>query len=566
MKTRITFLLLLLTGAAFAQTPADPLNKISSDFWSWRAKYRPFSFDDVPRMEHAPGTRDWSAAHIASHRKDLADFEKRLSQLTPDKWPVPQQVDYWLVKSALARTRWELDVFPRWKLDPMFYVEQTVVPLQEALMVPPPFSSEQSEEIVVRAENMPAILQQAKENLRPTASFSQMAISALSDIESRLPRVDRGLSPLLVTEDQRARFHRALAADSKALAEYREWLKASLPQMPKQFVVGEKAYAFYLHNVALLPYTPAELTQMARQDFDRVMTQEVLERQRNIGAPVLKVAANTEEEIAREVAGEASIRTFLTQHELLTVPTDMPHWTFKAAPDYVLAFDGFGEQDDFTSASRPNANGVRWIRPPQKQTSFFEMANATDPRLVTVHEGIPGHFFQLSMARRNADPIRRQYYDSTANEGLGFYAERMMLDAGLFDDSPRSRETILRMARLRALRVEVDVKLSTQQFTIDQAAEYLASAVPMDRQAALTDALDYTMAPALGIAYETGKLQVERLLTDARLKQGSGFNLREFDDYLWKNGNVPLVLLRWELLGLDDDLKKVKQLQQELPQ
>jgi uncharacterized protein (DUF885 family) len=336
--------------------------------------------------------------------------------------------------------------------------------------------------------------------------------------------------------------------------------------MPKQFVVGEKAYAFYLHNVALLPYTPAELTQMARQDFDRVMTQEVLERQRNIGAPVLKVAANTEEEIAREVAGEASIRTFLAQHELLTVPADMPHWTFKAAPDYVLAFDGFGEQDDFTSASRPTANGVRWIRPPQNQTSFFERANATDPRLVTVHEGIPGHFFQLSMARRNADPIRRQYYDSTANEGLGFYAERMMLDAGLFDDSPRSRETILRMARLRALRVEVDVKLSTQQFTIDQAAEYLASAVPMDRQAALTDALDYTMAPALGIAYETGKLQIERLLTDARLKQGSGFNLREFDDYLWKNGNVPLVLLRWELLGLDDDLKKVKQLQQELPQ
>jgi hypothetical protein len=41
------------------------------------------------------------------------------------------------------------------------------------------------------------------------------------------------------------------------------------------------------------------------------------------------------------------------------------------------------------------------------------------------------------------------------------------------------------------------------------------------------------------------------------LKQGDAFNLRAFDDYLWKNGNVPIVLLRWEYLGLDDDLDAV---------
>jgi hypothetical protein len=50
-----------------------------------------------------------------------------------------------------------------------------------------------------------------------------------------------------------------------------------------------------------------------------------------------------------------------------------------------------------------------------------------------------------------------------------------------------------------------------------------------------------------------------RFLADARLKQGDAFNLRAFDDYLWKNGNVPIVLLRWEYLGLNDDLKTVDQ-------
>jgi uncharacterized protein (DUF885 family) len=48
-----------------------------------------------------------------------------------------------------------------------------------------------------------------------------------------------------------------------------------------------------------------------------------------------------------------------------------------------------------------------------------------------------------------------------------------------------------------------------------------------------------------------------RFLADARLKQGDAFNLRAFDDYLWKNGNVPIVLLRWEYLGLEDDLQSV---------
>ena len=85
-----------------------------------------------------------------------------------------------------------------------------------------------------------------------------------------------------------------------------------------------------------------------------------------------------------------------------------------------------------------------------------------------VHEGIPGHYFQLALSRMHEDPIRRHYYDSGPNEGLGFYVEEMMLQAGLFDDSPRSREIIYNFMRLRALRVEADVKLALGLFTMDR--------------------------------------------------------------------------------------------------
>jgi len=96
---------------------------------------------------------------------------------------------------------------------------------------------------------------------------------------------------------------------------------------------------------------------------------------------------------------------------------------------------------------------------PSNDLPYFWKAYAQDPRTTGVHEGVPGHFFQLSLSWRNPDPIRRQYLRiRAANEGIGFYAEEMMLDAGLYDDSPRSREIIYNFARLRALRVEVGCK------------------------------------------------------------------------------------------------------------
>jgi uncharacterized protein (DUF885 family) len=552
--------LLLLPAISLAQAKTDSLNQLASDFWTWRAEYRPFTSDDVPRMEHAAGKRDWSAAAVAKQRVDLAEFERRLKAMSTGGWPTSQIVDYRLIGSAIARVRWELDVNPRWQRDPAFYVEQTVDALQEVLMPPPPFGAARSQEIVARAENIPSILQQAKVNLKAIAPFALLTIAMLADIDARLARVERGVSPLLNSDDQRARFRAAMGMSIEALVDYREWLKQNLPNMRQDFVLGDKAYGFFLHQVALLPYTPEQLLTMARQDFERVLAMESYEHQRDIRAPELKMPATAEEESARMTREDANIRRYMTEHQILTVPPDIPHWTIRPAPDYIAAFDGFGELDDFTGPSRLHQNGVRWMQPPSKDLPYFWKAYAQDPRTTGVHEGVPGHFFQLSLSWRNPDPIRRQYYDSGANEGIGFYAEEMMLDAGLYDDSPRSREIIYNFARLRALRVEVDVKLALGEFTILQAADYLARTVPMDRQTAEGEAASFATAPGLGIAYEIGKLQIERMLAERRLRWGDKFNLREFHDYVWSNGNVPLSLQRSELLGLDDDVKRADEL------
>jgi uncharacterized protein (DUF885 family) len=213
---------------------------------------------------------------------------------------------------------------------------------------------------------------------------------------------------------------------------------------------------------------------------------------------------------------------------------------------------------DFTSASRFHENGCRYATEPSPNSGYFLAATAQDPRPLTVHEGIPGHWFQLCLSRKHEDPIRRHYYDSGANEGIGFYAEEMMLQNGLFDDSPHTREIIYNFMRLRALRVEVDVKLALGQFSLEEAAKYLEQKVPMDTQTARQEAIAFSTGPGQALTYQIGKLQITKFLADARMQQGDKFSLRAFHDFVWKNGNVPIALQRWEYLGVSDEVETVR--------
>ncbi|HZM28277.1 MAG TPA: DUF885 family protein, partial [Gemmatimonadales bacterium] len=70
-----------------------------------------------------------------------------------------------------------------------------------------------------------------------------------------------------------------------------------------------------------------------------------------------------------------------------------------------------------------------------------------------------------------------------------------------------------------------------------------------------TEAAFFAASPGQAITYEIGKLQILAFLTDARQHLGDRFSLRSFHDFLWKNGNVPIALQRWEMLGLDDEVR-----------
>ena len=543
------------TQQAAAQVGA--LEQFAAEFWSWRARYQPYSTDDIPRLEHPAGERDWSAGSIVRQKEQLEKFEAQWKKLDRAGWTVSEKVDDRLIGSALARVHWELDLNRRWERDPTFYLDQTLTALLESLVEPPPFDAARSREIVTRMQDVPKILQDGERNLHAVRRFAQLAISSLGQIRPELQEVQRDVGPMLHAEgphagDLSAEFQAATGKAIEALEAYRALLQARLQSMPENAAVGRANYEFFLSHVALIPYTPEQLLAISRLEWERAVTFEQIEKQRNLGLLELKLAANIDEQIRTSERDELAIRNFLEAKGILTVSPEIGHYTIRLMPGYVNALSGFGETDDFL-----HATGVRWANEPSPTLGYFWLATAKDPRPDMVHEGVPGHYFQMAWSRMHEDPIRRHFYDSGPNEGLGFYVEEMMLQAGLFDDSPRSREIIYNFMRLRALRVEVDVKLALGLFTIAQAADYLAHHVSMDQKTAEEEAAGFAVGPGQAISYQIGKIQIMRFLADARLTQGDTFSLRAFDDFLWKNGNVPIVLLRWEYLGLDNDLQSV---------
>jgi uncharacterized protein (DUF885 family) len=544
----VAVLSLLFAHNVFAR--ADSVAELSDSFWQWRALEQPFSDDDIPRIERPAGlVVDWSPATVALRLQQLEVFEQRWKALAPSsQTPVHDQVDYRLLGSAVARVRWELSIEQSWKRNPQFYVDQTLGSVYLLLLPPPPFSEARQEEIVARVKQIPITLQSAQENLTDLRQpFVQLAIDALDRVAERSLQMEKGLAPQFSAANNQA-LQQAVAAAVTALTQYRAWLTTKLPNARKDTAIGRDNYVFFLRKVALLPYTPEQLLAMSRQEWSRSVAFEAYQQTRLAGSPPAPLFPNADAQIQAEKAAEEKVRAFLVEQKILSVPAWMQHYRNLLLPDYLEPLQDLGVTDDLTGPSRLDQNGTSYIRVPGPNLGFFNLSTAHDPRPILVHEGVPGHYFQLCLGWHNADPIRRHYYDSGANEGLGFYAEEMMLQAGFFDDNPHTRETIYSFMRLRALRVEVDVKLALGEFTLQQGAEYLARTVPMDRATALDEAAMFSSTPGQGISYQIGKLQITQLLSDARRIQGKDFSMLQFNNFVWNNGNVPIALQRWELL------------------
>jgi hypothetical protein len=285
-------------------------------------------------------------------------------------------------------------------------------------------------------------------------------------------------------------------------------------------------------------------------EWDRAVVLEQINLNKHKKIAIPAIPSSAAEQVKNEANDERQVRQFYAEQGILSQPQTLKHYLNAPLPAYLAPIKWLGVTDDLTGPSRVDEDGYSYVPEPHNKLPYFYAANARDARAGIVHEG--AHYQQLAISWRHERVLRRYYYDSGVNEGIAFYNEELLLAAGLFDDKVHSQTVMYNFMKLRAMRVIVDVGLATGRLDIASATAYLEKKVPMDHETAYEEAVFFSSSPGQALTYQIGKTQILKLFSDVvsdKKAKSEAFNMQEFHDYLWKNGNVPLSLLRFEFLG-----------------
>ena len=357
------------------------------------------------------------------------------------------------------------------------------------------------------------------------------------------------------------RFATARDALLATLAQTGRTLQAHAAAWPENFAMGRAAYDRMLQREQLLPYTARDIEGMARDELAHGWAEE---------AWVTSLAAQRKQAFGAQTGGcmapdgpaligyyrerIAELRSFVAAHDLLTIPDWLGAIEVVETPKFEQPVSPGASMASPRLFSTTN-NGYYFITPPK---SLKEAADRLDmnedfdrDRILSTaaHEAMPGHFLQLSIARRHSDYIRKIQSSGVFAEGWAFYGEEMFLRLGLYGDDLDARLSIARWERVRGARVIVDVKLASGEWTLAQAAAFFETQSGFTKSASEAAVAGYALQPGYVIAYTVGRLQLESLLAEYQGRMGDKGSLHDFHDRLLSYGSTPFSVVGPELLA-----------------
>lgn len=536
--------LVLLTAALLAVgcSSDQPVQSTSYDdlvalFEEWREFERPEFVDGVP---------DYTRDGMAAQARELAAYRRRLAAIDPSAWPVAQQIDHHLVRAEMNGLDFDHRLRRPWARNPAFYTmifeDQSDVPAHEGPVIHGwidlwlydyPLSPSDAAELAQRIGAIPAVLEQARENLVEDAAdlwrggIRNMAGQS-GDLQAFANRVS-GTSAELDAAIERAR----VATD-----EFRLWLERQLPSKTGPSGVGRDNYTWYLRNVHLVPYSWEEQLTIMYRELARAHASLRLEEHRNRRLPQLSRVASAEEYDRVFNAAVDEFVAFLEREEIVTVKDYM-------APALRARIGQFTP-----------AEGLR---------GFFSEVSYRDAMTMRTHGY---HWIELArmVAEPHPSPIRSvpslsNIYDARS-EGLATGMEEMMMHAGLFEGRPRVRELIYILLAQRAARAIGGLMLHANEWTVAQASEFASEWtprgwLPADGNTVIGEQHLYLQQPGYGTSYVTGKVLIEQLMAERAIQLGDEFTLKRFMDEFTGAGVIPISLVRWELTGRDDEIERM---------
>jgi len=534
------FLTLLFAMAASPFAAADTHDDLVELFEDWRA------FEEPPLLDGAPNYRS------STFDRRYAEFQRlreRLLTMDIDAWPIPEKVDWHLVRAEMNGYDFNHRVLKPWVRDPAFYdtvwMNRSDVPAHEGptnhavvevWTYEFPLSRRAERRLADELAAIPPLMRQAETNL--TGNARDLWVTGIRDIRSQLDELDRVRE--LAGEDVGDRLVESIEEAKEATRRLIGFLEKEAPNKTGPSGIGKADYSWYQRQVHLVPLTWEEEVRLLKRELDRAWSSLKLEEQRNLELPQLSAAETPEEYAERAERAVDRIMTFFAEKEILTIEPYM----------------------------RPAIAAHMGSFRPEEERNFFTIASHYDPAPLFTH-----FYHWMELARMELEPhpspIRQgallyNIFDSR-NEGTATGVEEMFMHAGLYDDNPRSREIVWIMLAQRAARGLGSLYAHANEMTMEEAGRVHEDWTPRgwmktEEDLRIFEQHLYLRQPGYGTSYITGKYLLERTLADyAKLKEerGEEFHMKDFFDTLNRIDSIPISLARWEMTGLDDEIRRL---------
>ena len=544
------------------KTPAD-LRKLADDYYAWRNQNYPVASSDAGLHTWDNKLTDYALSAVLMRRLHVKEVLAKVQAIKTANWSKEDRIDWLLFRSQLEGIAFFNRVIDFEASDPQTYVNECSNGIFSLLKKEYDTPRNRALAATARLKQMPFVIEQGKGNLtKPGQLYAQLAIASARSIDSlfndSLMTLAKDMSPAERTDLVKAR-----DAALVSIHGFADWLEKRLPGMVPFKPMGEENYNYLLKNVYLLPLDAKQVEMLGQAELGRYRALESWLPDPSLADPNPARSANIPKDqeafLKAYESRETEMVNFLKTNRLVTLPPYLGRFEIRQLPEAFKPTSpggfmnppGVYDKDDSGFYFIPTYN-------PQSK-NFYIRAAIEDPRPILGHEGIPGHFLQLSIANHLKDEIRRQHGDGILIEGWALYGEEMLMRTGLYPVNSPGAAQILRLSRYRAARIGVDVNLHTGRWTFDQAVNYFMEAGGLDRESATGEAAGAAANPTQKITYMVGKWQIMRLLGKYRDKQGANFRLGQFHDDLIKNGSLPLSVIEWILLddssSLDQALK-----------
>ena len=534
------------------------LDRLSAEYWdAFLAR--------TPTYATAIGDRRWdhsleddSPAARDAWRSTLDGFRHRMDALDTDADPVTTAA----LGEAIATDRAFLDAdLGAFNVDPMDGP-------QVALLNIPSFhaarDSTEAEALLARWAAMPAYLDTAVDALRRGAADGRIGVAALcakviEQIDGVLATPDESWSLALPAKERpelrepilqlirdviRPAYERYRTVVADEIAPHaRPGDRPGLMHIPG----GPAAYAALARAHTSLDTPPEEVHAIGLAEIERIDAEFVeLGRQLldtdGLGATLAALRDDpalhfgTREEIVG--VAEAS---------LARATEAIPAWfgRLPQAPCEVVVIPSYEEKHTTIAYYRePSADGAR---PGQFFINTSEPT--TRPRYeaetLAFHEAVPGHHLQLAIMQELEElPAFRRFNGSTAYiEGWGLYTERLSAEMGLLSGD-LDRFGVLSFDAWRASRLVVDTGIHAMGWTREAAIAFMTAHTALGANNIVNEVDRYIAYPGQALAYKLGQLEILRLRSEARERQGDRFDIRRFHDAVLGDGALPLPVLR----------------------